>query len=298
MADRIVSLLPSATEVLWFLGHGERVVGVTFECDHPSVASSLPHVTDSIIPPGLEPGEIDKVIRTAMEEGQELYRLDRELLVGLNPDLIVSQDLCRVCALPSGDVNAAVKELGCDADVFSYDPMTLHQVFDEMAAMDRLIDPGRGAGSEPAAIEQLRHRLGAVEARVADRERPKVLLLEWPDPPFTPGHWIPDQIVAAGGEPLLAHPGERSSSTTWDVVAESEPDVLIVAPCGFDQAAAAAQLAEVVARPELADLPAVRHGNTHAIDADGLIVRPGPRLVDGVEALAELLHPGSMAAAG
>ncbi len=295
MADRIVSLLPSATEVLWFLGHGDRVVGVTFECDHPTVAASLPHVTDSIIPPGLQPAEIDQVIRTAMEEGQELYRLDRDLLKDLNPDLIVSQDLCRVCALPSGDVDAAVRELGCDAAVFSYDPMTLEQIFTEITALDRLIDPDRASPDrEPEAVERLRHRLDDVVKAVADRERPDVLLLEWPDPPFTPGHWIPDQIVAAGGNPVLAHPGQRSGSTTWDVVAESQPDVLIVAPCGFDQAAAAGHLAEVVARPELADLPAIVAGRTYAIDADALIVRPGPRLVDGVEELAELLHPGSI----
>lgn len=290
MADRIVSLLPSATEVLWFLGHGERVVGVTFECDEPKVAAELPHVTDTIIAPGLTPGEIDEVIRTAMEAGTELYRLDRSMLRNLDPDLIVSQDLCRVCALPSGDVSAAVAELGCNAEVFSYDPMTLDQVFTEMAALDAVVS-GRSQAAPSPKIEQLRERLGDVRSRVADRERPKVLLLEWPDPPFTPGHWIPDQIEAAGGEPILAHPGQRSDSTTWDVVAASEPDVLIVAPCGFDEVAARGQLQQVIDRPDLAQLPAVMNRRTYAIDADGLIVRPGPRLVDGVEALARILHP-------
>jgi iron complex transport system substrate-binding protein len=289
VADRIVSLLPSATEVLWFLGYGDRVVGVTFECDRPTEAADLPHVTDTIVPPGLTPGEIDGVIRKAMEDGQELYRLDRRLLQELDPDLIVSQDLCRVCALPSGDVDAAVRELGCNADVFSYDPMTLDQVFDEMAALGRRIEPA--SATEPAAIVELRARIEAVSARVADRERPRVLLLEWPDPPFTPGHWIPDQIERAGGEALLANPGGRSSATTWDAVAESDAEVLLVAPCGFDAQAAEGHLRQVLERPEVASLPAVRHGRAYAIDADGLIVRPGPRLVDGVEALAELFHP-------
>ena len=295
MADRIVSLLPSATEVLWFLGHGHRVVGVTFECNEPPEASQLPHVTDTIIPPGLQPAEIDQVIRTAMEEKRELYELDQDLLAKLNPDLIVSQDLCRVCALPAGDVDAAVRELGCDAAVFSYDPMTLDQVFAEMAALDQLVGQESSAGTGTGAIERLQQRLEAVSAKVGQRDRPDVLLLEWTDPPFTPGHWIPDLIEAAGGNPVLAHAGERSESTTWDVVAESHPDVLIVAPCGFDEAGAAAQLDDVVARPELAELPAVRDGRTHAIDADGLIVRPGPRLVDGVEALAQILHPDCFA---
>ena len=290
MAERIVSLLPSATEVLWFLGHGHRVVGVTFECDRPPEASALPHVTDTIVPPGLSPAGIDALIRQAMDEGRELYRLDRELLRALDPDLIVSQDLCRVCALPSGDVTEAVAALGCTAEVFSYDPMTLDRVFDEMAALDRSVT-GASGGSEPPAVARLRERVAAVEARVADRARPPVLLLEWTDPPFTPGHWIPDQIRAAGGDPVLAHPGGRSSATGWDAVAASGAEVLVVAPCGFDRAGAERQLAEVVARPEVAGLPAVRAGRCHAIDADGLIVRPGPRLVDGVEALAALLHP-------
>ena len=288
-AERIVSLLPSATEVLWFLGHGERVVGVTFECDTPAEAATRPHVTDTIVPPGSTPGEIDRLIREAMDEGRELYRLDRELLASLDPDLIVSQDLCRVCALPAGDVDAAVRELGCRAKVFSYDPMTLDGVFDEIEALDRAVAPGRTG--PPPAIDRLRERVRSVGQRVADRDRPRVLLLEWTDPPFTPGHWIPDQIVRAGGEPVLANPGGRSASTTWEEVAESGAEVLLVAPCGFDRAGAEAQLREVLERPEVASLPAVVSGRAHAVDADGLIVRPGPRLVDGVEALADLLHP-------
>ncbi|MGI9596309.1 MAG: cobalamin-binding protein, partial [Acidimicrobiales bacterium] len=164
------------------------MVGVTFECNEPAEASSLPHVTDTIVPHGLTPSQIDDVIRGAMEDGTELYRLDRELLRSLDPDLIVSQDLCRVCALPAGDVDAAVRQLGCRAEVFSYDPMTLDQVLSEMMALDRLVETGNresAAVAEPEAISALRERLAAVEARVADRDRPRVLLLEWPDPPFT-----------------------------------------------------------------------------------------------------------------
>ncbi|MEM7275148.1 MAG: ABC transporter substrate-binding protein [Actinomycetota bacterium] len=295
MAERIVSLLPSATEVLWFLGHGDRVVGVTFECEYPAEAASRPRITDTIVPPGLAPGEIDAFIGAAVEAGRDLYTLDRDGLATLDPDLIVSQDLCRVCAMPAGDVDAAVASLGCRADVFSYDPMTLDGVLAEMVALDRLVRSGATAVTdtepEPAVVTALRERLAAVADRVAGRPKPAVLLLEWPDPPFTPGHWIPDLISAAGGTPLLAHPGARSEATTWDAVASCGAEVLLVAPCGFDEAAAGVQLAEVVARPELADLPAIRAGRTHPIDADGLIVRPGPRLVDGVEALAALLHP-------
>lgn len=286
--QRIVSLLPSATEVLWYLGLGDFVVGVTFECNEPSEAASLPHVTDTIIPHGATPAEIDSIIKAAMGSGSELYTLDRELLVSLDPDLIVSQDLCRVCALPAGDVNEAVASLGCDAEVFSYDPMTLDGVIDQMEALGRVA----GASSEAfGRLDDLRARLAAQRAN-APKERPKVLLLEWPDPPFTPGHWIPDQIEAAGGEALLAHPGGRSSEASWNDIAGCEADVLIVAPCGFDHAAAQAQLAEVVVRPELAELPAIRSQRTYSIDADAFIVRPGPRLIDGVDELHALIHSG------
>jgi iron complex transport system substrate-binding protein len=288
VADRIVSLLPSATEVLWFLGLGPRVMGVTFECNEPPEAATRPHITDTIIPPGSSPAEIDRLIRAAIAEGRELYHLDRELLASLDPDLIVAQDLCRVCALPSGDVSRAVAELGCSADVFSYDPMTLPAVLDEI---ERL---GRAAGAGPEGLGRvngLRERLDAVRAAVAGRTRPRVLLLEWTDPPFTAGHWIPDQVAAAGGEPVLAHPGGRSAATGWAEVAASRADVLLVAPCGFDQAGAESQLAGVVARPDLARLPAVANRAVYAIDADAFVVRPGPRLVDGVERMARLLHP-------
>ena len=288
MADRIVSLLPSATEVLWFLGLGDRVVGVTYECNEPPHAADLPHVTDTIIPAGATPAEIDVIIGRAMANRSELYTLDRDLLMSLDPDLIVSQDLCRVCALPAGNVTEAVASLGCTADVFSYDPMTLDGVIDEIEAL------GRTAGAPDIGFERvaaLRSRLETQRVSVP-ADQPRVLLLEWPDPPYTPGHWIPDQIEAAGGFPLLAHPGGRSSATTWDAVADSGAEVLIVAPCGFDRAAAEAQLADVLAHPELAGLPAIQQGRCFAIDADAFIVRPGPRLLDGIDELRTLLTAG------
>ena len=288
MADRIVSLLPSATEVLWFLGLGQKVVGVTYECNEPPEAAQRPHVTDTIIPSGAAPAEIDQIIRAAVAEGRQLYLLDQQLLASLDPDLIVSQDLCRVCALPSGDVSRAVAHLGCSAEVFSYDPMTLSGVLEEIEHL------GRVAGADHEAlgqVDQLRQRLDAVGAAVAGRPRPKVLLLEWIDPPFAAGHWIPDQVAAAGGQPLLSQPGGRSAAISWDEVAASQAEVLLVAPCGFDHQAAQRQLAEVVARPELAGLPALADARTYALDADAYVVRPGPRLVDGVEQMAALFHP-------
>jgi iron complex transport system substrate-binding protein len=285
VTKRIVSLLPSATEVLYFCGLGDQVVGVTYECNMPAEASSLPHVTNTIIPSGANPAEIDVIIGEAMRAGEQLYALDRDLLTSLEPDLIVTQDLCRVCALPAGEVDRAVAELGVDAEVFTYDPMDLDGVLDGMTLLASVAgarDSGLGR------VDELRARLDVLRSAGASVHRPKVLLLEWPDPPYTPGHWIPDLITAAGGEALLAHPGGRSTATTWEEVAGCEAEILIVAPCGFDEAAAQTQLAEVLARPELANLPAVLSGRTYAIDADAYIVRPGPRLIEGVEVLSDL----------
>lgn len=282
---RIVSLLPAATEILWFCGLGDHVVGVTYECAEPAIAAALPHVTDTIIPLGATPPEIDAIIRQAVEGGQELYVLHRELLQQLDPTLIISQDLCRVCALPGATLEEAVESLGCSAEVLQFNPMTL----DDVLAGIEVIGASGGA-SELAAqkVEGLRARLDSVESSHAETEAPKVLLLEWTDPPFGPGHWIPDQITAAGGNPVLANPGGRSSALQWDEVASCEAEVLLVAPCGFDGEAAQQQLADVLARPELAKLPAIRNGRCHALDGDALIVRPGPRLVDGVELMASL----------
>lgn len=275
------------------MGHGDRVVGVTFECHEPSAARSLPRVTDTIVPSGATPGEIDAILRAAVDEGRELYHLDRELIQKLDPDLVVSQDLCRVCAIASGDVSEAMQSLGCEAEVVSYDPMTFEGVLDAMAALDRTVRGGSIGESDDESlpkIDALRKRVEAVAASVESFERPKVLLLEWVDPPFGPGHWIPDLIVAAGGEPLLASPGGRSTTLSWEDVAASEAEVIVVAPCGFDEAGAQAQVEMVTTRPDLAHLPAVRNSRCHAIDADAFIVRPGPRLVDGIEKLAGLIH--------
>ncbi|MEM7339803.1 MAG: ABC transporter substrate-binding protein [Actinomycetota bacterium] len=296
MAERIVSLLPSATEVLFFLGLGDRVVGVTYECAEPPEAAGRPHLTNTIIPPGASPGEINEVISSAVADGRELYTLDRELLRSLDPDLIVTQDLCRVCALPAGDVAAAVAELGCTDNVFHYDPMTLDGVIDEIERVASV------AGAGPEAIDrvaELRARLAAARESNGslddggvngNGERPRVLLLEWVDPAFTAGHWIPDQIEAAGGTPLLAHPGGRSEATEWSAIAACEADVVIVAPCGVDAATAEEHLQLVRDRPEIQGLPAAGTGRIHAIDGDAHIVRPGPRLLDGVDALAELIR--------
>jgi len=277
---RIVSLLPSATEIVYALGLDDDLVGVTFECDEPAAARR-----DNIVVVGgrdtssMTPGEIDAYVRNQLAAGGDLYTLHAGALAALDPDLILTQDLCRVCAIPSGDVEDALDHLGCRADVLTLDPHTLDEV------LDTLVLVGQRTGADGRAkqlVDALRTRLAAVERAVADLPRPRVAVVEWVDPPFTAGHWVPDMVQAAGGEPVAASPGATSVETTWQAIAAAQPDVVVVAPCGYHLDGAAIQATTVLDR-----LPAVP---VWAIDADGIVVRPGPRLVNGVEALAAALH--------
>ncbi|MGY2875420.1 iron complex transport system substrate-binding protein [Marmoricola sp. URHA0025 HA25] len=280
---RVVSLLPSTTEILFAIGAGEEVVGVTFECDHPPAARSRPIVSTSTMPEDLTPAEIDAFVAAAVARGEDLYRLDEGALAGLDADLVVTQDLCAVCAIDVSVVDDALAHLGCTADVLTIDPHTLEEVFASIEALGAAtgrVDEAR------ALVAGQRDRLAAVAARVAGLERPRVLLLEWTDPPYAPGHWIPEMIALAGGDPVLGTPGEKSRRVTWDDVHAARPEVVVVAPCGYDRAGAAAQ-ADELQRSGL--LPtAVR---VVAVDANASWARPGTRLVDGVEELAGLLHP-------
>ena len=283
---RIVSLLPSATEILFAIGAGDAVRGVTFECDYPDEARLRTIVSSTQLGDGLTPAQIDAEVKARLAAGEDLYTLDEGALSDLDPDLVVTQDLCAVCAVDSADVDAALDHLGCRAEVLTLDPMTLAQVLDSIGAV------GRATGCEQAAadlVAGLRGRLDAVAAAVAGRHRPGVAVLEWTDPPYSSGHWVPDMVEAAGGRSLLGRAGARSSQVRWDDVAALGADLIVVAPCGFRLAGAAALAEEVVAEGRLpAGVP------VWAVDADAAFVRPGPRLVDGVEALVALIHPGAV----
>ena len=284
---RLVSLLPSATEIVYALGLGEDLVGVTFECDEPASArAEKTVVVGGRDTSGMTPAEIDAYVRGRLAAGGDLYTLHADALAGLRPDLILTQDLCRVCALPSGHVEDALVHLGCRADVLSLDPHSLEDVLDSILAVGRATRTPERAGR---LVGELRDRLARTAARVAGRRRPRVAVIEWVDPPFTAGHWVPDLVTAAGGEPVAAHPGAKSMPTTWPAVAAADPEYVVVAPCGFHLPGAVEQ-ARSVARA----LPGTA---VWAIDADGLVVRPGPRLVDGVDAIASVLHPDDPALA-
>ncbi|HEY0937425.1 MAG TPA: ABC transporter substrate-binding protein [Trebonia sp.] len=283
---RLVSLLPSATEIVYALGLGDDLVGVTFECDEPASARTEKEVVvGGRDTSGMTPAEIDGYVRGQVARGADLYTLRADALARLRPELILTQDLCRVCALPAGQVTAALDYLGCRADVLTIDPYTLDDVLGTILA----VGMRTGAGDRARhVVDGLRARLARVAALTAGRPRPRVAVIEWTDPPFAAGHWIPDLVSAAGGVPVAARPGRRSEPVTWPEVAAARPDLVIVAPCGYRLAGAVAQAAAVAA-----ELPGVP---VWAVDADGLVVRPGPRLVDGVEAIAAILHPDAVPA--
>ena len=283
---RLVSLLPSATEIVYALGLGHDLVGVTFECDEPPAArSEKTIVVGGRDTRGMTPREIDSYVRAQLAAGADLYTLHARALAGLQPDLILTQDLCRVCALPSGHVDEALGYLGCQADVLSLDPHSLGEV------LGSILEVGRRTGVPDRAarlVDDLRARLTRVSAAVAGRRRPRIAVVEWVDPPFTAGHWIPDLVSAAGAQPVAAQPGVPSVATSWAAIAAAAPELVVVAPCGYHLPGAIEQ-----ARSAAQALPGL---SVWAIDADGIVVRPGPRLVDGVEAIASIVHPGAVPA--
>jgi iron complex transport system substrate-binding protein len=284
---RIVSLLPSATEIVYALGLEDHLIGVTDECDWPPQARRVRVVSRSALPPAAEPAEIDRLVSASIGGGQPIYQLDTDAIRDLRPDLVLSQDLCAVCAVPSGHVNQALDVLGCQAEVISLDPSSLDEV------LEGVLQVGKAAGVEQRAgevVAGLRERLDRVQAAVEGLERPRVFALEWGDPPFNGGHWVPEMLQVAGAEALLACPGAPSVRVTWAQIAAAAPQVVVFMPCGYDLQAAAEEASRtLLARPELAGAEAIV-----AVDASAYCSRPGPRLVDGVEILAAALHPGRL----
>ena len=280
---RIVSLLPSTTEILFALGAGEQVVGVTFECDFPPEARSRRIVSTSSLPEGLAPARIDALVTERMAAGEDLYHLDEGALAGLDADVVVTQDLCAVCAVDVSVVDDALAHLGCRAEVVTIDPHTLDEVLDSIGVL------GKVSGTESRAAELvtgLRARLSRVEQAVAGRPTPRLLVLEWTEPPFAPGHWVPEMVERAGGVSTLGVAGSKSFRTTWENVAASRPDLIVSAPCGFALPESTRLAEELLASGVLPDgVP------LWAVDANASFARPGPRLVDGVETLAAIAHP-------
>jgi iron complex transport system substrate-binding protein len=281
---KIVSLLPSATEIVFALGLGDQLCGVSFECDYPAAARAMPIVSGTALPTdgSFSAAEIDAAVSARVAAGESIYTLDDARIRAIDPDLILAQDLCRVCAVPSGAVEDALTVIGCHAQVVSLDPGRLDEVIDCVGTV------GAATGTSARAdvlMDDLRTRIDVARSGFRGGARPRALVLEWADPPFNGGHWVPDQVEAAGGTPVLTAAGARSRRLTWEDIAGAGVDVTIFMPCGFDLAGAVAQASTLLARPEAAHL-----GRIVAVDANAYFSRPGPRVVDGVELLADLLH--------
>jgi iron complex transport system substrate-binding protein len=281
---RIVSLVPSATEMLFALGLGSDLIAVTHECDYPPAALELPKITRDVLPAGLSTAQIDAAVKERTLAGDSIYELDIEMLHDLRPDLIVTQALCSVCAVSYDDVRAVAEEIDTQPMVVSLDPRTLGEVLGDARTLAEATD------HREAAVDLVRDASDRIDRiRVAARKargRPRVAALEWLDPPFAAGHWTPQLVEYAGGEDVLGFPGENSEETTWQAVRAAQPDVVIVMPCGYD-----AEIAHREAEMHRDQLAAVGAGEVVAVDAAAYFSRPGPRLIDGLELLAAILHP-------
>jgi iron complex transport system substrate-binding protein len=286
---RIVSLVPHATELLFALGAGDEVIAVTHECDHPAEALRLPHVTRNALPDGLGAAQIDAAVRERTERGEAIYELDEELLAELEPELIVTQALCPVCAVSYEEVLSIAERIRSCPRVIALDPQTLGETLGDV----RTVAAATGRREQGhALIAEAAKRIDRVREAVADSPRPRVVALEWFDPVFVAGHWTPQLIELAGGEDMLGRPGERSETVSWEEVRAAQPDVVMAMPCGYD-----APRAQQEALDHAAELAGLGADKVVAVDAAAYFSRPGPRLVDGLELLAHVLHPDRVAEA-
>ncbi|HTV59282.1 MAG TPA: cobalamin-binding protein [Verrucomicrobiae bacterium] len=286
---QICSLLPSGTEILYALGLGPSVVGVTHECDYPADAATKPALIQPRVDPHAPPAEIDRQVAALVARGESIYSVNAGLLESLAPDLIVTQDLCHVCAASPDDLASALSRFSKSPRVLSLVPHSLADVWDDIRRV------GEATGTQPAAeslAASLAQRVAAVESRSSSlHPRPRVLCLEWLDPFYIGGHWVPEMVAKAGGEDVLGIPREPSRRVTLEEIAASGPDVILVMQCGYTAARNSADFSKMCLRETFKGFPAVRHNRIFAVDANSYFSRPGPRLADGLELLAHILHP-------
>ena len=282
---RVVSLLPSATEIVCALGVDP--VGVTHECDYPSRIASTPEVVHSRVDSDQSSRALDEAVRDAVDGGG-VYELDRDRLRDLDPDVVVTQGLCDVCAVDESVVRDTLADVGLDATLVATHPHTLADVFDDIERIGAAIDR---ADEAARLVDDLQARVEQVETRVAGVDRPTVTVFDWLDPVMVSGHWVPELVDLAGGEFRLGDVGEHSGPVEWEAVREVDPDVLVAAPCGFSVERTLDSIDDLTARPGWDDLTAVAHGRASVLDGHHYVNRPGPRLVETLEAIAGLLHP-------
>lgn len=287
---RIASLLPSATEILFALGFDREIVGVSHECDFPAQARTKPVVIHSRIPHNASPAEIDQLVREYVHRGESLYAVDAEVLETLAPDLLITQDLCHVCAASPDDLATALARFDRRPEVLCLNPQDLGDVWRDILLVGE--ETFRDAEAE-ALLEKIGAHLGVLEQQLdPSAERPRVAFLEWLQPLYVGGHWVPEMIRVAGGEDVLGTAGTPSFRVHLQDVVEAEPDILLVAPCGYTAQQARNEYRSIDFPEQWSAMPAVRNGQVYALEANSYFSRPGPRLVTGIEALAKLLQPG------
>ena len=286
---RIYSFLPAATEIIFALGLGDQLCGVTAECDFPPPARRKPVVVNSFVDPStMSQGEIDARVVESMSHGHGLYRIDRELLEEQKPDVIVTQELCDVCSISLRDVLKTVSELSETCDVVSLTPRGLSGVLEDIMTVGRACEAEDRAGR---LVRQLERRIGAVRERAKNLRRKSVFCVEWFDPIFASGHWVPEMVRLAGGVDELGLEGKDSRKIAWEAVRDYDPEVLVLMPCGFDLRRTVADIPMLQRLPGWNELDAVKTGSVYAADGSSYYSRPGPRLVDGLEMLASMIHP-------
>jgi iron complex transport system substrate-binding protein len=287
---RICSLVPAATEILFGLGLGDQVVGVTHECDWPPEAAGRPAVTASLVETGeLASAEIDRAVAEAAGNGSPLYAVDEEVWARIEADVVVVQELCEVCAVTTDSLDEIVRARALEVETIDFSPSTLDNVVTSIFGL------GIRLGAEPAADELtggMRSRFERVRAALTEVDTsPRVFVSEWLDPPYAAGHWVPDMVALAGGTEVAGMSGEPSYRMRWTDVTALEPDVVLLAPCGFDLDRTLSELVTLDLSASLLGTPARQESRVFAVDANAYFSRPGPRLVDGVDLLAYLLHP-------
>jgi len=286
---RIVSLLPSATEIVCALGLTDSLVGISHDCDYPPEVRARPVLSEAIVTSDLPSGAIDARIRDHLHRGRSVYHLDEAQLARLRPELILTQELCQVCAPSYTLVKQAAKVLDAATRIMSLEPRGLRDILDNVLLVGDLTGTSRQART---IVDHLQERIDAVQRAVAGASPLRVICIEWLEPIFVGGHWVPEMVEIAGGRDVLGRAGEPSCVVDWEQVVEAQPDVVVLMPCGFDLPRARRQVNLLTARPGWDDLPAVRTGRVYLTDASAYFNRPGPRIVVGLEILATILQPG------